>query len=485
MTTTNPESLAALYRSTDSFREMYDLQRAYYDNNGLYDVLQTVLHLVDLQNESLKPLRNPAYRAVEFYPAHLWPGTLPAALPIVTKNAQLAPAIERIWTWSNWAAQKQVATRWLALYGDLFIKVAEKPRRVYLQLIDPRYVPDFETDERGFLTYFRSDVPQVVRDGDETEERTSTEEWDKAAGGYRSWLHDKGYGADIDKLGTPDEEKNISEFKVDFIPVVHVKFHDIGEDRGQGCFQACIDKIDEANRMATRLHGLLFRHNKPDKQLTGEGLDQAGRPIPAPKFDDIEVTTSLDKEMVYKLPSGWKLEDIIPNIHYQEALAILQDHMQELEQDLPELAWYRLKERDQELSGRAVRLMLGDAIDRVLEARGNAEAGLVRAHQMAISIGQVAGLFEAGLGTYDSGQLAHSFAERSVIPLDATERSQVFMNYRQNDGLSIVAALRMAGATDAEIAQVLEDEAAAAAQQETQLANAMLEAQRRLDQNRS
>ena len=487
MGTTNTSSLAALYRSEESFREMYDLQRAYYFNNGLYDEINAQLHLVSLQNESLQPLRNPAYRVVEFYSSTLWPGTLPAALPIETENAALLPVIHQIWAWSNWGAKKQVAVRWLALYGDLFIKVAERPARengpggkVYLQIIDPRYVPDFEEDEQGFLVY--SDVPQVVRDGDETTEKTFTEEWDKREGTYRTWIHTQAFNTDVDSLPSPETEADIAEqFGVDFVPVVHVKFRHIGEDRGVGCFQPVIDKIDEANRMATRLHGLLFRHNKPDMALEGVGTDAAGRPIPAPAFEDIEVTTELDKETVYKLPSGWKLRHLTANIQYGQALNILKAHMMELERDLPELTYSRLKEQGAALSGRAIRLMLGDAIARLVEVRGNAETGLVRAHQMAITLGQRAGLLGfADVGAYKAGALEHSFAERQVFPLDEQEKADLTATYTAA-GFAKATAMRLAGFTQAEIEVVIEEEAAEAERNQGQLALAMLQAQRRFD----
>jgi hypothetical protein len=53
----------------------------------------------------------------------------------------------------------------------------------------------------------------------------------------------------------------------------------------------------------------------------------------------------------------------VPNINYEAALHVLQDHMIELEQDLPELVLYRMRD-GRDLSGRAVRLMLAPAIKR-------------------------------------------------------------------------------------------------------------------------
>jgi hypothetical protein len=86
------------------------------------------------------------------------------------------------------------------------------------------------------------------------------------------------------------------------------------------------------------------------------------------------------------------LKQLVPNINYEAALHVLQDHMIELEGDLPELVLYRMSD-GRDLSGRAVRLMLQPAIKRVEEARGNAESALMRADQMALTMGQNAGLW--------------------------------------------------------------------------------------------
>src|SRR3990172_5678291 len=100
----------------------YEMLEEYYLNNGLYDLVQAALHENAIWTPGMEPLRNPAHRAVEFYVSKLWAGPL----PIVTKNARLPDAIAKIDEWSNWGAQKQLAARWLANFGDLFVKIAVK-----------------------------------------------------------------------------------------------------------------------------------------------------------------------------------------------------------------------------------------------------------------------------------------------------------------------------------------------------------------------
>jgi hypothetical protein len=364
---------------------LYELLLAYYLNNGLYDDTAVYLYDSGIRREALKGLRNPAYRVVEYYAAHLWPGALPAALPIVTENERIIPAIEQVWQWSNWGAMKQQAARWLAIFGDLFIKVAQRQGtrpgegRVYLQLLDPRHVTEFDLDERGYIVYIRIDVPQTRRDGEKVKRYTLTEVWDKEAGLFRRWEHDRGADEELDRLGRATEEIPLAKFGIDFIPIVYTRLRQIGDERGVGAYTLQLDKIDEGNRIATRLHQMLFRNNAVTWALQANAMDPSGRPLPAPRVGNQSGdgrdgdTVQLGEDRLLRLPGQSSITPLVPPINYEAALSILNAHMMELEHDLPELAYYRIREMN-EVSGRAVRLLLSDAIDRLIEARGNGEA---------------------------------------------------------------------------------------------------------------
>lgn len=421
--------------NTAHVTDMYRVLRAYYKNNALYDVIADVLRRQGVWKESMKAIRNPTYRVVEFHAGHLWPGTLPAALPIMAKRDAIVAPIQQVWQWSNWAAKKQVAARHNALFGDFFLKVAQTPdrSRVFFQLIEPEHVTDFDTDERDFMTYVRFDVPELRRNADGSSERyLHTEEWSMKTGLFRVWESDTltttGSMPATAELGNPKTSMPIEEMGIDFIPVVRAPFADIGEPRGMGAIIPAIDKIDEANRQATRLAQLLFRHNKVTHALEANSVDAAGRPLPPPRLTDTQDVSGTDPNTVtigddefYLLPGMSTLKQLVPNINYEAALHVLQDHMLELEQDLPELVMYRISESGN-LSGRAVRLMLAPAIARLEEARGNAESALIRADQMALTMGQNAKLWD--VGDFQNGDFEHAFEERDVLPNDELERGQ-------------------------------------------------------------
>lgn len=435
-----------------NWRDLYNLLEAYYLSNGLYDDLSRMFYAYGRATEAMKPLRNPASRIVDFYVSKVWPGSLPDALPIRSDNSRIEEPIQRLWKWSNWAAKKQVASRHCATFGDMFIKVNSRPRstvfqqeaRVWLDLIKPTYVTEFETDEHdAYLTYVKIDVPHIVTLDAEgnTKTRWHTEVWSKDDQMMRTWVHDKGPDSLIKHLGTPTSIVAFAEIGIDFIPIAHAKFKDIGDDRGIGAFTLSLDKINEINRKATRLSQMLFRHNRALWAITANAMDKEGRPIPAPRFAGDAVVQAngaggpltrfgqsdnlvADDGDIVRLSGMSKIESLVPAINYEAARNIIQDDLDDLENDQPEMAYYRLVRLAGEMSGRALRYRLAPAIDRVVEVRGNMESALVLAHQMALTIGKLVGAFDQGIGTFEAGDFEHTFDPRDVIPTNDLEDAQ-------------------------------------------------------------
>lgn len=467
-------------------RETYQVLEFYYYSNGLYALLQDNNGDDTIWTDGMLGLRNPCHRVVEFHVGHIWPGNLPDALPITTENTAIVSPIQQVWKWSGWSAKKQVFSRWFATFGDGFIKVAKSTdgQRVYFQNLKPEYVSEIDADERDFLTYCRIDVPQTRRENGKTVSYWHTEVWDKPSNSYRTWENRRGPDTPLEQLGPAKEVKSITDFGFDFIPIVHAKFQDAGNKRGEGAFVHALDKIDEANRMATRLHQILYRYQEAVWAIRADDKDPSGRPLPAPRLN-VDGTTSVGSvdmaggtKVVY-LPGMSKLDLLIPDIAYDEALNILKAHLQELEGDLPELAYYRLRERSGELTGRAARILLSDLIDKALEARGNAEAALVRADEMALTIGAAMGLFN-GLGAYENGDFDHTFQERDVVSSSEFEKAETMQAYT-GAGVPVDTAARWTGRSDADIEQMGSDREADSKRQARSLGQALVEQQRRFD----
>jgi len=353
-------------QSDTSQAELYKQLWAYYLNNGLYDQLRLWGQYTD--NTYLTECRNPCTRAVEFYPAVIWPGSIEEGLPLVvdSENPNVDLAIRKLWQWSNWASQRQVMVRWGAIMGDVYLKVAQPKDgspRVYLQLVDPHFVVDKSADERGYITYCRVDIPQKRRKGDEIENYIHTEIWTQED--YKRYEHKNGVGCPLGQLGQPMETIPLSEWGIDFVPIVHARHINIGGEYGLGCFTLQLSKIDEANIMASRLHKMLFRHNDVTWALQSNMVTQDGRPIPAPRITDSTGTEAdileLGSDRIVKLPGNSSLTPLIPNLNYTNSLDILEAQLAEIERDLPETMYYKTKDLP-EMSGKALRLVLSAAV---------------------------------------------------------------------------------------------------------------------------
>lgn len=453
--------------------ELIDMLETYYFGNDLYLKLAAAMREQGLWQPNMKGLRNPVHSAVEFYPMTLWPGPLPAALPIESDNTKLAPAIAQIHSWSNWGTKKQLAARWFALTGDMFLKVeiSTDKKRVYIKPVSGRNVTDFDTDERGFITWLRYECKKIERGADgEAKSYTHTEIWKKdAASGhliYELYKHDKGQGTRLDQLGVPttiDVTKDLIE--INFVPFVHAPFKDIDDKRGMPLVWPALSKIDEANQKVTRLAEMLFLWNKAYMFLSANAMDPSGRPLPAPGLNlqgtRKEASARLlfgDMEM-YALPGNATLQFAVPNINWQAHIDALKGDLDEIERDLPEIAYYNVI-KDSGLSGRALQLKMGPVIQRVLEARGNAETALVRAHEMALTLGQLAGIdgFKE-VGTYDKGDFTHRIKDRDVIPMSEADQADLAKVYVDMGVPLNVALVRYAKWTPEDANAALNDSA--------------------------
>jgi hypothetical protein len=311
-------------------------------------------------------------------------------------------------------------------------------------LIDPKFVTSFVADNRGYLIEIRIDTPM-------DDKTTYTEYWAKKDGYFATWIHTLGSGAKLDQLGSPNDYGFLSELGIDFIPIVHTKFRDVGQLRGVSCVRHALSKIDEANRQSTRLAQMLFRYNKPLWAVKANAMDAQGRPLPAPKIKTTDTTMEMKDDSIIYLPGNSLMESLIPDIKYGEALTIVQDMMNEIEQDLPELRYYSIK--DSNLSGKAIHYLLAGAIDKAMEAQGNFLGGLERLNEMALTVGQFLGLFSPLMGNYANGDFTHSIQPPKMFEIGIDEKSTSLKNLT-GAGVPLTLAMALSGFTDAEILQL-------------------------------
>lgn len=453
------------------FRERVAILRSYYESTAY-------ARLGDAANRrgvgGLKLIDNPAYQSVEFYPAHLFPGSLSEALPIrlpqdetpepepgTQEELEVVPeqpgepdtgealrgAIRQVWIWSRWESEKQVYARWLARDGEAWLQAATREdesgtvTRSYIQMIDVMNVSEFEEDERGNLTWLRLDVPLEDDDG---QVWWHTEVWDKAEDLHRVWIHRLGPDADLEALGDPNPlsesgrdpetgqlvleetgevDETITSLGFDFVPYVRVPFIDDGGERGIGVYQKFLIPIDEINRAVNRLHDTYFAYDRPRMVLK---RNESGKPPVdlRPDVDEDEDGEAdevrVGDEIMYRLPGNASLESMIPTIPYEWGIELIEKRVQRLSESLAEIRFFQDVDQG-DPSGISRRLRLAPAVSRAKEARTNAEAGLIRATQMCLTLGALNGLFD-GIGTYEDGDFDFEIEPREILHVSDLER---------------------------------------------------------------
>lgn len=446
----------------DLYEKLYRL----YLNNGFYDDIAGVLNEDGKWGEAIRAFRNPTNRVIEFYANKMWAGTTDQCLPLSSENEQVTEAIEQIWQWSNLNLTKQKFTRWYSLFGVGYIRVAanDAQDRVYFQFLDPRWVTDFEADDRGFFQWIRIDIQREIDNPDSDEEKKLvwlTEYWTKDV--YKRWDdHESGRTAKLSELGEPTVNQPNT---LGFVPIAYAPFRDIGEKRGQGAVTATLEKIEEVDRQVTRLHQILFRYGKPIWAAT-QDLVKTGDNRPRPTRLTESGILDLQDDSLLALPAGVDIKSLIPNIPYDAMILEIDKQMQELQQDLPELKYYMINASAQ-TSGVALQIVLSDAIDRVIAARGNANGALIRANEIALTLAQqlkLEGYSSADIGTYDNGDFTHTIDQTDVIAPTATEKAAIATamanTYKalKEAGIPTRVAAKRAGFTDKEVVEIEREE---------------------------
>jgi hypothetical protein len=417
----------------DDWERTYNYRWSYYVGFGLYGEIAKRLYEDDRWGRAIKNLRNPAEDTVEFYVTHVWPGDLQTSFPIEAKSTAHVDAIKRIWKWSNWNQRKDMWVRRTAAMGDGFLQAAMNStgQRPYIQVIQPTSVTDFDTDERGFVTFIRlTDRVVSARTGKDV---IRTEVWQKGTsrqpGTLRVWESDR-KEEKLSRLGTPLETHDVLlEFGIDFVPFVWCPFKDIGEKRGMNAYFGSVkDEIDEINAQVTRLHQLIFRWNKATTAVLAGGFDTNGMPLPTPGFMNRNGSTpsnntiTMGDDDIIEFPGASSMEFLVPNIDWGAHLNAIEAQQASISKKLPEINYYL--SHDKELSGRALRTLLGPAIARVQRVRTGMEDALARIDMQCMTLGAVQGVpgFE-NLGSFENDDLQHRFPERDVIPLSKEEQA--------------------------------------------------------------
>lgn len=432
----------------DGRRLRYNLLWANYDNTAYRNKIHTWANLYKAEYAVytyVRRLIGVPYRLGTFWQSYLWGGMLDVkdgqagikgALPIITDNEALRVPIASIWRWSNWNTKKDIASLWGSVLGDAFIRIRDDTVRekVYLELVHPGTIEDVEKDNFGNVKGYT--IVETRQDPDsDTEKDVEYREIAEREGGrvVFSTFRD---GSPFDwREYEPGDEEIGPEWaaEYDFIPMVHILHNDVGLDWGVGEVSQALEKIREID------DGLSLRSDQMRKTINPVWLFSG---VKEPRsgtltFSRTADTTTRpeagreDKNALYSTDPSAKAQALVATLDTAGAIAHIQQIIDILEDDYPELRFERLR-RGGVMSGMAIRLARQPTVTKVELRRPLYDGPLVRAQQMAVAIGGMRG-YEDFIGfdldSFAAGALNHMIGERPVFKPDPAETSELSLSF--------------------------------------------------------
>lgn len=304
-----------------------------------------------------------------------------------------------------------MATLYSTALGDVLLKVVDRPqaRKVYIQAQRPDCYTELTQDDLGFVK--RAVIAEDLLD-DAGRRYTYREEIE----------HPSVWGGNFTRFSTYRDGQPWGyaenggawrwEVPYDFVPVVRIPWQDVGQGWGVVGYVKALPKIDSVNALASQLADQIGKAvNTP---LVAYGM-QPGTLTVRAEQDGVPV--------VYVPNADGKLEPLLGPLNLAEALATIDAQLADIKDDLPAL---KLAEALRSgMSGEALGRAFADVVAQVEMVRGNHDAGLVRAQQMAIAIAGASGYDPAFRGfdltSYRAGKLDHAIGNRPVLPRSQDE----------------------------------------------------------------
>lgn len=397
----------------------------------------------------VRGIYNPAYRLSTFWQMHLMGGLLddeagdgdgePSALPILTENEALRPMIANLWQVSNWQVKKDVYTLLGAMWGDIGLEVVDDTERgmVYLRVVKPSLLKDVQKDHRGHVKGYTLEEERAHPDHPNrivTYREECSREGQAVV--YRTFLNDAPYAWQEDDRG-----QRVAEWTQPwgFVPLAVVQHIDVGLEWGWGEMHAGRSKFHEVDDLASKLSDQVRK--AVDAKWFFSGVDKPGS---TPRFQSRDQETyqtsssAVDRpepgrEEIGALygPEGARAEALVYPLNIADTLKYVNDLLSELERDYPELQM-DIWTAGGDASGRALRVARQRTEAKVRQRRVAYDDALVRAQQMALSIGGwrgYEGYSGVDLESYGRGDLDHTIGRRPVFaadPLDDIEVTREF-----------------------------------------------------------
>jgi hypothetical protein len=325
----------------------------------------------------------------------------------VKAEPEVEGAINRLWEWSEFQQEKYLLGRYGACCGDAFIKVVDNQpwelnadpdpeRPVLLNVLPPDAVsPRYDPHDRKRMLACKIEYVH----GREIHKEIITPE--------EILLYDE-----------RDPERIAARYDnpLGFIPIVHIRNIDIGEEFGLCSFHNLLPTVDALNELASFMFDIAKLYADP--VIIGRGMERGSLKKQTVDAEGRPVAT------VWWVPTPeGSFEFLEWRGNLPDVLAFLDRIQTSIERNTPELALSALQDR-RDVSGYSVSLHLIELVRKVQEMRGSYFTALEAANRMALRI-----LEMQGNGTF--ADTSHRIIADPVLPVDDERQLRVLQMENQ------------------------------------------------------
>jgi hypothetical protein len=426
----------------------------------------------------IRLIYNPVRRLVNFYAGQVYPGVLsidgkklPDGVPLAIPFSEDTPdtlkaAIAQFWQWSNWQSRKTVMIRYGAALGSALVELVDDLERgvVSSEIIWPGFISHMDLDPAGNIKEYHLQYLSQ----DEESGRTYTYRKEVTKDAFRYFKDDEPFSYNGQGSTIPNP--------YGFVPAVWVKHEDVGGIQGSPAIAGSLGKVDELNNLVSHAHDQVHKvigapivlwtstnvRNMFSAQKRGVSEDE---PVP---------TSDQENMMILKGSADGHVDSLAGNLPLGEVILYVDRLLGEIEQDHPELVFYKELRAMSQVTGPAASRLVGDVANRVSEAAANYDQASQRLFQMAVAIGgmrassgawgqlnrQQQKFLSFNLDSYERGDLDFEIMPRQVLTPTrmeiGAENESMWrgVNFAHQAGVPAEFVLREAGWTEDKIAML-------------------------------
>jgi hypothetical protein len=208
-----------------------------------------------------------------------------------------------------------------------------------------------------------------------------------------------------------------------FCPAVWLKHIDVGGQHGSPAIAGSFGKIDELNNLASHFHDQVHKIIGAPMLIGSStaitNISSVGKRVPTSEF--VEPATDQESILLLKGSADSHVSSLAGSLDLVGTLAAMKELLGEIEQDHPELTFYKELRAMSQVTGPAAARLVGDVANRFAEVAAICDQANVKLFQMAVAI---AG-FRANSGAW--GVLNRQQQKFTPFDLDSYERGDLDM----------------------------------------------------------